>query len=61
METIEENQIDEIATQVAAEILGAAVVSSAVTTMTVDSRGRDDHHQLDPRIGRRLRQPPCSL
>jgi len=41
METIERHQVDEIATQVAAEILGAALVSSAVTTMTVDSRGRD--------------------
>ena len=41
METIEKNEIDEIATQVAAEILGAALVSSAVTTTTVDSRGSD--------------------
>jgi len=56
METIEKNEIDEIATQVAAEILGAALVSSAVTTTTVDSRGSDalkNHHQLEPRIGRR--------
>jgi hypothetical protein len=41
METIEKNQIDEIAAQVATEILGAALVSNAVTTTTVDSRGRD--------------------
>jgi len=41
METIEKNQIDEISTRVATEILGAAFVSCAVSTTTVDSRGRE--------------------
>lgn len=39
METIEKNQIDEIATQVATEILGAALVDTATTGLSESRLG----------------------